>query len=347
MRDLIKSADPKVLTMWENLTLGYTESQGHLLLREEIAGLYQSVQPREILTIVPQEGIFIAMNAILNKGDHIIVTTPTYQSLYEIANSLDCTVTQWPLAVNNGRWALDIDVLTNAITEKTKLVIVNFPNNPTGYLPSKTLFKELLTLVESKGIYLFSDEMYQLLEHDETNRLPSVADVYRKGISLFGFSKSFGLPGLRLGWLVTKDQKLMKAFEMVKDYTTICSSAPSEILGIMALKNKKSIVSRNQEIVKENLAISESFFKKHAHLFEWIEPDAGSIAFPRLKSSIPVMDFCEAIIKEKSIMIVPGNIFDFPGNHFRIGYGRNHLQVIYNELDDYINETARFSRTGP
>jgi aspartate/methionine/tyrosine aminotransferase len=299
------------------------------------------MQPEDVLTIVPQEGIFITMNAILNKGDHIIVTTPTYQSLYEIATSLGCTVTCWPLAVENGRWTLDLDVLKKVLTEKTKLLIVNFPNNPTGFLPTKTFFKELLNLVKNKGIYLFSDEMYRLIEHEETNRLPAVAEVYSRGISLFGFSKSFGLPGLRIGWLITKDRKLMETFQILKDYTTICSSAPSEILGIMALKNRKRIVAKNQQIIRENLTISKSFFGKHDHLFEWIEPDAGSIAFPRLKANIPVMDFCEAAIKEKSIMILPGNVFDFPGNHFRIGYGRSNLQFIYNELDDYIKENKK------
>lgn len=336
MGEVIDGADSESLSLWQNLKLGYTESQGHPLLREEVARLYQNIQPQDVITVVPEEGIFIAMNAMLNKGDNIIVTTPTYQSLYEIANSLGCSVTQWPLAVENGRWTLDIEFLNNAITGNTKLLVINFPNNPTGYLPTKSFFQELLNFIESKGIYLFSDEMYRLLEHDETRRLPSVADVYERGISLFGFSKSFGLPGLRIGWLTTKNRKLMETFEILKDYTTICSSAPSEVLGIMALRNRDKIVSRNRQIINENLILSKAFFRKHDHFFEWIEPDGGSIAFPKLRGRVPITDFCEAAVTEKSIMILPGTIFDFSGNHFRIGYGRSNFQAVYNELELFL-----------
>lgn len=338
MRDVLAMADGESRELWDNLKLSYTESQGHPLLREEIAGLYQNSKKEDILGVVPEEGIFIAMNTILNQGDHIIVTTPTYQSLYEIANSLGCTVSNWPLTVENGCWNLDIDVLKTMFTEKTKLLIINFPNNPTGFLPTEAFFQELLDFVRQKGIYLFSDEMYWLLEHKKNRRLPSVADVYERGVSLCGLSKSFGLPGLRIGWLSTRDKSLMENLMSFKDYTTICSSAPSEVLGIIALRNKEKIVSRNRQIIEENLTISRAFFEQYQHLFEWLEPDAGSIAFPRLKATIPVNDFCEAAITEKNIMIVPGTVLGYSGNHFRIGYGRRNLQTIYNELGEFIQE---------
>lgn len=338
MAELLQLADSECLALWENLRLGYTESQGHPLLRQEISGLYNNINPGDILTVVPEEGIFIVMNTILSRGDHIIVTTPAYQSLYEIAVTLGCTVTKWPLFPQNGHWVLDIEFLRKALTENTKMLIMNFPNNPTGFLPTQAFFQKLMQLVKEKDIYLFSDEMYRYLEHDETRRLPSVADIYTKGISLSGFSKAFGLPGLRIGWLTTKDRKLMEHFQVFRDYTTICSSAPSEILGIIALRNKDKIIQRNRRIIRENLHTSRNFFSKHSDIFEWLEPEAGSIAFPGLKLPMPVSVFCETAIREKNIMILPGTVFEHDGNHFRVGYGRTNLQEALNELGQLLKQ---------
>lgn len=338
MHELIERADAESLRLWENLKLGYTESQGHPLLREEIAGLYKNLGKDDILATVPEEGIFIAMNAVLNPGDRIIVTTPAYQSLYEIARSLGCTVTGWPLTVKDGRWSLDLEFLRKELTGRTKMLVVNFPNNPTGYLPTQEFFRDLLALVNEAGIYLFSDEMYRLLEHEEGRRLPCAADVCQRAVSLCGLSKSFGLPGLRLGWLVTGDRTLMERFRQLKDYTTICGSAPAEILGIMALRDRDEIVPRNLRIIRENLGVSREFFTEHSHLFTWLEPEGGSIAFPELTAKLSVMDFCESAVKEKSIMILPGPVLDFSGNHFRVGYGRSNLPSVYRELHGFLRE---------
>lgn len=338
MKELLERADHECKKLWDNLKLGYTESQGHPLLRKEIAELYNHVSPEDVIVVAPEEGIFIAMNAILENGDEVIAIDPMYQSLQEIPRALHCTVKKWPLYIQGNTWSLDMDFLEQNITEKTRLVIINFPHNPTGYLPSKEEFKRLLEIAGKYGLYLFSDEMYWLSEHEQESRLPAVVDCYNKGISLFGLSKTFGLPGLRIGWLVTRDKGLMQRFTIWKDYTTICGSAPAEILAIIALRNKHQIISKNLSIIKDNLHAARNFFHKYPHIFTWLEPRAGSTAFPKLTDRISVADFCEQVLKEKEIMILPGDVFNFRGNHFRIGLGREDFKLILDKLEDYLKE---------
>lgn len=336
MEELVQGADEESLGLWRNLKLGYTESMGHPLLREEITKLYNNISVEDVITIVPEEGIFIAMHTLLEEGDHVIVVDPIYQSLSEISKSLGCSVTNWKVDLREGQWHLDTDFLENNIQEKTKMIIINFPHNPTGYLPSKEIFDKIIKIASEHDLYVFSDEMYWMLEHQEENRLPSVADVYRKGISLFGLSKTFSLPGLRQGWLVTQDQDAMRKLATYKDYTTICGSAPSEILGIMALRQKNRILKKNRERIQANIEAAREFFEKHNKLFTWVEPLAGSIAFPKLNDKVRAAEFCDQIVKEKNVMVLPANVFAYSGNHVRIGLGRENFKEILAELEEYI-----------
>ncbi|SNS09997.1 Aspartate/methionine/tyrosine aminotransferase [Anaerovirgula multivorans] len=338
MEELVKKADEESLSLWNNLKLGYTESKGHPALREEITKLYDHIVVDDVITIVPEEGIFIAMHAILEEGDHVIVVDPIYQSLSEISKSLGCSVTNWKVELKDNQWHLDTNFLKSNIQKNTKMIIINFPHNPTGYLPNREVFDEIIKIAEEHDLYVFSDEMYWLLEHQEESRLPSVGDIYKKGISLFGLSKTFSLPGLRLGWLITQDQDVMKKLATLKDYTTICGSAPSEVLGIMALRQKARILQKNRERIQSNIEAVKEFFQKHSKLFTWVEPQAGSIAFPKLNDKIKAAEFCDKVVKEKNIMILPANVFDYSENHIRVGLGRENFKDILKELEEYVTK---------
>lgn len=319
--DLLGFADEETRGLWERLWLGYTESLGHPLLRREVARLYPGLAAEDTLIAAPEEAIFILMHARLEPGDEVVVTWPAYQSLEEVARSIGCNVVRWELRVVDGGWQLDVDELTRVISPRTKLVIANFPHNPTGYLPSRETWEAIIRTVAERGITLFSDEMYRWLEYDEALRQPSACAVYDRAVTLSGVSKSFGLPGLRIGWLATRDAELLERAGKIKDYTTICSSAPSEILAIIALRAKERVVSRNLEIVGFNLALAERWFSARPEAFEWLRPDAGPVAFPRLKLPQPAQVFAETAVRENGVMIAPGEMFDFPG-HFRVGLGR-------------------------
>jgi aspartate/methionine/tyrosine aminotransferase len=336
LRDLLAFADPEALRLWEELGLGYTESQGHPLLRREIAGLYANAGQDDILIAAPEEAIFVAMNTLLAPGDHLVVIAPAYQSLYEVAAALGCRVSRWPLELHEGEWRLDPDRLGDLCSADTRLIVVNFPHNPTGYLPSREVLDQIVAQADRRGIPVFSDEMYRLLEYDEERRLPSLIDVYEGAIVLSGLSKTFSLPGLRIGWLATKDRKLLERFACFKDYTTICSSAPSEILGIIALRAADTIVRRNLRIIAGNVTAAKSFCDRFPGLFSWIPPLAGSVAFPRLTADMAVSDFCAGVLHGRSVMIVPGDVFGWEGNHFRVGLGRVNLLQALAQVEDYV-----------
>ena len=336
LNDLLQWADPASLALWNELKLGYTESPGHPMLRAEVSRLYQNIAPDDVMIAAPEEAIFIAMHVLLKPGDHVIAVFPAYQSLYELARAIGCDVTAWTFEMRPNGWRLDLDQLEQSLTDHTRLLVLNFPHNPTGYLPSRRELDSMIEFARKRQLYVFCDEMYRLLEYDPSRRLPSLCDLYEQGIALSGLSKAFALPGLRIGWLATQDRTLLEHCLAFKDYTTICSSAPSEVLGIMALQAKDTILARNLGIIQENLKVAEQFFAEHGERFAWIRPQAGSIAFPKWMADTRVEQFCQGVLDQQGVMVVPGSIFDFPGNHFRLGLGRRNLAEVLLRVSDYL-----------
>lgn len=337
-QEVVTMADSTTRKLWEDLKLSYTESPGHSLLRREIANLYKSIWPDDVLVVIPEEGIFIAMNTLLHSGDHAIILSPCYQSLYQVAAGTGAEISRWMLETDGVRWKLDPGFLERTIRPNTKLIIINLPHNPTGFHPDAETFDRIVDIAREKKIALFSDEMYRFAEYREEDRRPSVADIYERGITLGGLSKSFCLPGLRIGWLATKDRGLLEQFQRVKDYTTICASAPSEILGIIALRAKDRILDRTHSIIRANVDHADRFFAQHYRHFEWIRPQASPVAFPRLKGTDAVESFCEKLVEKKSVMLVPGFLFEFPGNHFRLGLGKRNFPEAISVLGEFLNE---------
>jgi aspartate/methionine/tyrosine aminotransferase len=315
--------------------LAYTESSGHPLLKDEIRKLHSTIVVDEINVMVPEEAIFIAMNCVLEKGDHIICTFPGYQSLYEIAEALGCNVSKWQPDYKKG-WQFDVDKLKALIQPDTKLVVINFPHNPTGATITESELKEIIEICKRNSTLLFSDEMYRYLEYKAEDRLPSACDLYENAISLFGMSKSFALPGLRIGWLCCKNSKLMKEIGEFKDYTTICNNAPGEILSIIALQNKEQILKRNLRIISENLKLLNSFFNKHHKLFNWQAPAAGPISFPELNANIPVSQFCKKLFDQEETMLLPATVYGIEGNYFRIGFARKDMKDGLHQLERFL-----------
>jgi aspartate/methionine/tyrosine aminotransferase len=339
--ELLTMADPESLDLWNNLRLGYTEPQGHPLLRAEIAALYIGITTDDILVFSgAQEAIFAFMNVAVNPGDHVIVTWPGYQSLFEVARAIGAEVSPLPLRHDEG-WLLSLDSLQKLITPRTRGVVVNFPHSPTGALPDRATFDGLVDICARYGLYLFSDEVYRFMEMNEAERLPAAAEIYPSGVSLGGMAKSFGLAGLRIGWLALHDQALRRRIWSFKDYLTMCNSGPSEILALMALRARKKILDRNRQIIVQNLIHLDRFFADWAGVFEWVRPRGGSIGFPRLIGEEPIEQFAARLVTEEGVMLLPESVFEHAGNHFRIGTGRTSLPEALCRLERFSQRHLR------
>ena len=318
--------------------LGYTESKGHPLLREEIANLYTRCDREQILVHSgAEEAIFIFMNVMLTPGDHVIVQSPCYQSLFQIANDLGCQVTRWNPREENP-WHWDLTDLEESITPETKLVIINQPHNPTGHLMTHKQQEQLIALVKKHELLLFSDEVYRCLEHDPALRLPAACDLYERAVSLGVMSKTYGLAGLRIGWIATRDKVIFDAMATFKDYTSICNSAPSEYLSLIALRNQQQLIDRNLKIVDANLQALNQFFSSHAHLFKWEAPAAGSIAFPAYLGKGGAHQLATDLVEQKGVLIIPSGYFNYGDQHFRIGLGRKNLTECLAHMNEYLEE---------
>jgi aspartate/methionine/tyrosine aminotransferase len=328
--------EPDAREKYDQVWLGYTESKGGIALRNEISKLYESINPEEILVHTGAgEAIYLFMQAYLNPGDHIIVHSPGYQSLTEVARGLGCEISLW-VAHEENNWVLDLSELPTLLRKSTKLIVLNTPHNPTGYLMSNADFKAIQNFANQNSLLLFSDEVYRESEYEPATRLPAACDGGEQNISLGVLSKTFGLAGLRVGWIATKNRQIYNSISALKDYTTICNSAPSEFLAEVAIRNHKKLAERNLNIIRNNLSILDSFFQVHSEHFSWIRPRAGSMAFPRLLDG-DVEAFCEGLVREAGVLLLPGTVFDDRENHFRLGIGRQNLPQAISRLIEYMS----------
>jgi aspartate/methionine/tyrosine aminotransferase len=341
VRELLAMASDEDRCLWDELRLGYTETFGMPELRRAIADTYDDIDQADILTFAgAEEGIFAAMQVLLSPGDHAIVITPNYQAAETIPGSI-CDVTGVALDPDSN-WDLDIEQLRAAVQANTKVISINCPHNPTGKVFSMQALEQIIDIARANEIYIFSDEVYRLLERNESIRLPQVADIYERGLSLNVMSKAYGLPGLRIGWIASKDRDVISQMERAKHYLSICNSGPSEVLALIALRSSEEILSRNRAIIEKNLVLLNEFFAEHPDLFDWSVPDGGCIGYPRYRGDDGVENFCKKLVEQSGVLLLPASVYSSeltptPGDRFRIGFGRANTAAGLSVLRDHIS----------
>lgn len=338
LKELVGLADEECKKLWDNLSLGYTETFGHPLLRKEIAKQYSSsISDRNILCFAGAgEAIYATCRTLLNKSDHAIVITPCYQSLKDIPESI-CAISKVPITYEE-QWQLNLDKVRKAVQENSRAIIINYPHNPTGASLSKQQQQELIEIAREHNLWIISDEVYRYIELDPKDHRDGFASLYEKAISIGVMSKAFGLPGLRIGWIACQDVATLKQLEQQKHYLSICNSAPSEILALIALRNTDTIIERNRKIILENLTILEQFFVKNSEFLEWVKPTAACTGFVRLKINMSADEFCKQLRESKGVLLLPASLYDYNEPCFRIGFGRKNMPEALEKLQEFLNE---------
>jgi aspartate/methionine/tyrosine aminotransferase len=342
MRELLAFADDEMLTAWDTLALGGSAPAATLLLRREIKRLYALLAEDNILvTSGTEASIYSALRLLLKQGDHVIAVWPGYQSHCEIAQDIGAEMTHLPVRPMGHRWKhskhwmIDINELRAAIRHNTKLLITNFPHNPTGAQPTREEFQEIAAIVAEAGIYWISDEAFRHLEYTAAERLPAAADISKHAVSIGGMAASFAMAGARIGWAASQDSALLQQLLMHNSCATGYPNALGELLSVVALRAKERLIARNTGIIKQNLELAALFFKQHEALFEWTPPSAGSVGFPRLKRH-DADTLAEGLARERSTLIMPASLFDYPYNHFRLGLGRTNFAEALGQLGSYL-----------
>jgi aspartate/methionine/tyrosine aminotransferase len=325
---------------WNHLGLGYIPSEGTFELRQAIADTYDAVSAEDVICFAgAEEGLYCAMHALLTPADHAVVLVPNYQSMESVPRSI-CPVSGIALRERYG-WRLDIDELRAALRRNTRLVAVNFPNNPTGAIADRKTFESIVSMCRERDIYLFSDEVYRGIERDDEKRLPQAADLYERALSLNVVSKAYGLPGLRVGWVACREHDALEKMLKLKHYLSICNAGPSELLASIALKARESILKRNRDLAAENLRKLDAFFARHADRVEWYTPDGGCVAFPRYLGSDGVEAFCASLVEKAGVLLLPASMYrsellPAPSDRFRIGYGRFGMDDALSAFDAFF-----------
>ncbi|WP_303973150.1 aminotransferase [Streptococcus merionis] len=295
--------------------MDYGWIEGSPEFKEEVAKLYTTVRPSQILQTNGATGAnFLALYSLIEPGDHVISLYPTYQQLYDIPRSFGAEVTLWQTHEEDN-WLPSLDQLRQLIRSNTKMICINNANNPTGAVMDRAFLEELVVFASKVGAYILSDEVYKPLE----NRLdvPAIVDLYDKGISTNSLSKTYSVPGVRVGWVVSNDD-LANRFRKYRDYTMICAGVFDDFITTHVLKHRKTILKRNQEIVNRNLEIVKNWVDKEARV-SLIFPRHVSTSFIKLDVPEETETFCIRLLKEKGVLLVPGNRFDMSG-YARLGY---------------------------
>lgn len=321
---------------FHNLWLGYTESKGHPDLRRDIASIYAVINSEDLLVCSgAQEPIFLFSLANLCSEDEVIVQSPCYQSLQSVPASIGCKVSNWAVKYEGDKPTFDIEELKGMVTNKTKVIFLNTPHNPTGFHFSKDAQQAIIEIARENNSIIFCDEVYRESEHQPEYQIPAFADAYENGVSVGVMSKSYGLPGLRIGWLASQNAKILEKVAVLKEYTTICNSAPSEFLAGVALRNRKKILKRNLNIINNNLPLYDQFFDNYSDLFSWHKPNAGPVTMVKMLFDDDDIGFSERVLKEQGVLLLPGGVYDYNG-FFRIGFGRKIMPEALKQFETFV-----------
>ncbi len=337
IQELLGLAGASAMPLLE-VRLGYSQSNGTDLLRERIAALYPGVSPDQVLvTTGSSEANFVTCWRLIEPGDKVAVMQPNYQQTWGLAQNFGAQVRPFQLHEKEG-WEPYAEEIRTAIAPGTKLVVVTNPHNPTGHVLSDASRKVILDRVAEVGAWLLADEVYTGAERGGKTT-PSFWGAYDKVVVVNGLSKAYGLPGLRVGWIVAPPALTQETWSR-HDYTTIGPSGASDHLAAVALEPRvrDKLIERTRRILNTNYPVMEAWLKAFGDTFTWHAPQAGAICWARYRQAIPAAEIVEKVRAQHSVLLVPGDHFGMP-SFLRFGFGGD-LQ----HFEEALAETERALR---
>ena len=318
-----------------SMKLTYGDIEGSDRLRTAISKLYANTSIADItITHGTIAANMLVHKGLVERGDHVVSIVPTYQQHYSIPRSIEADVATLSLEASDG-FLPNLDRLRSMVTPETKLIAFTNPNNPTGALIERPMLEAIAEIADSVGAYLLCDEVYRGTGQVGDGMVPSIVDIYDKGISTAGMSKVFSLAGLRVGWVVAP-KELTEKIMIHRDYDTISVGMINDHFAAIALENADKVLARSQTITRENLAILDSWIKNEPRV-DWVKPRAGTTAMLKLNIPMSSREFCIDLLKKTGVMLTPGDAFDMEG-YVRIGYAneREILEAGLSEMSAYL-----------
>ncbi len=345
---LLDMANEEDWRRWQQLEFGYASPHGAPWLRATIADRHPGLDASNVLCCAgAQEGLTSVMRAMLGAEDHAIVVVPIYQPTEQAVTS-SCAVTGVALRAENN-WRLDVDEVATAIRPRTRLILINFPNSPTGASIEPATLASLVELCRRRGIWLVNDEVYRSAGDDPASCSRPISEIYERGISVDAMSKGFGLPGLRVGWILCQDRSVLAKVLLAKSSLSSCLATPSEVLAHIALKAEAQILQRNRAVAQFNRDRLLTLLGRHADVLEAVVSPAAVLAFPRYLGAEDASQFAERLARDAGVLVLPSSIWrsslaPVPTDRLRIGLGRVEAGLALAALDDYltaVKETGR------
>uniref|UniRef100_UPI00403F171F aminotransferase class I/II-fold pyridoxal phosphate-dependent enzyme n=1 Tax=Candidatus Enterococcus willemsii TaxID=1857215 RepID=UPI00403F171F len=325
-----------------SMKLSYGVIEGNPNYLAGIASLYQNLTAEDVISTHGGVGAsHLTMLTLIEPGDHVVAIVPAYQQIYSVPESIGATIDYLFLEATPSGYQVNLDKLAALMTDKTKAIVFNNPNNPTGDVVSDATLKEMVAIARKHHAYLICDEAYRGLTH-HVGFSASVADLYEKGISLGSMSKAFAMAGLRLGWIASPNQKFMKDLHLQRDYTMISSGGIDEYIAALALKNKEAVHKRNMTITEERAALFKKWLDNEPKL-SYTPFKGGTVALPYYESSLSSEEFCRKLIEEQSVLLMPGAVFDLE-NCFRMGYAREPKEKMLAGLERISTFLAKLDK---
>jgi aspartate/methionine/tyrosine aminotransferase len=303
-----------------DLRLGYSEACGSSELRGLLANTYENTSPDEILvTTGAIEANYLLFNELLSPGDRVVAVNPAYQQLHSVAKAIGCDVALWSLR-DDGGFRFDLDDLRALATTGTRMIVINTPHNPTGAMLSEQELREIYALAEELDAWVLSDEAYRWLDLPGSPPLaPPMRNLGPRAISTGTFSKPFGLPGLRVGWIAAP-QDIVRRCWGLRDYVSLSPGKLNDALAVLAFRHRDQIVERTQRIVTENLPFAARWFAENADLASWTPPRGGILALMKYHLNLPSLELANRLAEDYGVMLAPGSAFGYEG-YLRIGVG--------------------------